>query len=463
MPELTADQPQRLPLVIDPENRDYTTNKDSKLINGYMEKSPTTGQYRLFKRGGLLTSTTLSGNGYGVYNWLGDIYAVFGTTLYKNGVSVGTVDGTGGVYAFSSCLGTTPKLVLGNGVKGYVYDSGGGLVQITNINFPMPFFKGWAFLDATIYVMSSPAKIWGSNLNDPTTWDSLNVIQAQIEPDNGIALGKQLVYVVCFKQYETEIFYDAANAAGSPLGTVQGAKVNWGCASADSVQTLDGILFWAATNRGSGVQILALDNLKPLVISTPAIERLLDEGNFAAGNVFSWSFKDSGHWFYGLTLKDKNITMVYDYKERLWAQWTDSNGNYFPMVSSTFDSSLNHLFQHETNGKIYKLDQSYTNDDGSLITVDIYTPNFDGGVRRRKLLNFMEFIGDQQSGSVLQVRSSDNDYQSWTNFRNVDMSRKRPYLTNCGSFYRRAYHFRHKCNTPLRLEAVEMQLELGTL
>jgi len=58
---------------------------------------------------------------------------------------------------------------------------------------------------------------------------------------------------------------------------------------------------------------------------------------------------------------------------------------------------------------------------------------------------------------------SDDDYQTWSNFREVDLSKNRPMLTNCGTFRRRAYHFRHQSNTPLRIQAVELMIDLGTL
>jgi hypothetical protein len=149
--------------------------------------------------------------------------------------------------------------------------------------------------------------------------------------------------------------------------------------------------------------------------------------------------------------------------EKMWAQWTDANGNYYPMVASAVDASGNHIMQHESNGKLYTALQSYTNDDGSLITVDIYTPNYDGGVRRKKYLSAMEFIGDQTSGSILQVRKSDDDYLTWSNFRSVDMSLRRPFLQDCGTFYTRAHHMRHRANTTFRLQAVELQQSVGSL
>jgi hypothetical protein len=75
----------------------------------------------------------------------------------------------------------------------------------------------------------------------------------------------------------------------------------------------------------------------------------------------------------------------------------------------------------------------------------------------------MEFIADQVPGSILLVRSSDDDYQHWTDWRSVDLGSPEPYLTECGTFKRRAHNFRHQSNTAMRLQAVELQLDLGTL
>lgn len=460
----SVDKPPRLPLVVEPSNRDDTTSKDAKLVNCYVEsKGQGEGkEYWIYKRAGFFVNTTVAAAlGSGVYNWRGDIYAIFGATFYKNGVNTGTVDSTGGVYQFTSCLGATPKLVLGNGVKAYTYDSGAGLVEITDVDFVKPYVKGWAYLDGTVYYMTADAAIRGSDINNPQSWDALNKLIAQIEPDGGVALAKQLVYVIAMKQWTTEIFYDAANATGSPLGRVEGAKINYGCVSADSVQDCDGSLLYLASNRSAAVQVLMIENLKAKIISTKAVERLLNGADYT--QVFSWQFNDNGHRFYGVTMKNSNFTLVYDIAEDMWAQWTDPDGNYFPFVAATFNSTNQHIFQHVGNGKLYTADSGFLTDDTSLITVDIVTPNFDGGVRRKKYLKVMTVIADQTQGSTLTVRVSDDDYKTWTNWRTIDLNQKLPRLTDCGSFTRRATHFRHRAATPLRLQAVEMQLDIGTL
>ena len=47
--------PKRLPLVLQPENRDESTDKDAKLVNGYMERSSNNeSEYWIYKRPGLL-------------------------------------------------------------------------------------------------------------------------------------------------------------------------------------------------------------------------------------------------------------------------------------------------------------------------------------------------------------------------------------------------------------------------
>jgi len=410
-----------------------------------------------------------SATGRGVYNWLGNVYSVFGNTLYKDGIAVtGTVDTTNGSYKFSSCLNLyTPnvsKLQLGNGVKAYNYDASNGLVLISAAAFPAAFVKGWAYLNSVTYVGKSTGAIQGSDPDNPILWDALDVLYAAIEPDLGVALAKQLVYVVMFKQWSTEIFYDAQNATGSALAPVQGAKVNYGCAHADSISAVDeGILLWLSSDRTVGRHVIKMEGLKADIVSTDPVERLLV--GFDLTTIYSFGLKVAGHRFYVLTSVTSNLTLVYDLDTRMWQQWTDSSGNYFPFCAVTSNSSNQIVLQHATDGKLYLMSPTYYTDDGSVITVDIVTPNFDGGTNRRKQMTMMKFIADQTQGSILHVRKNDHDYTAdkWSNFRSVDLSRKQPVLTNCGSFVRRAHHFRHQSQTVMRVREIELQMDLGTL
>jgi hypothetical protein len=383
----------------------------------------------------------------------------------------------GVTYQINS-VGTTDFTLIGavSNTVGVVFTStgtGSGTGTVLLPNFPQTHVKGWAYLDGTLYVMDANSNIYGTStlaygaiggLDDPRVWDPLNVIVARTGHGGGVALAKHLSYVVALKGHNTEYFYDAANPLGSPLAPVQGAFSNHGCASADSVQDLQETVMWVTATQLGGPQVALLRDLAITIVSTPSIERLLRAADFTS--VASWSLEHYGHKFYGVTIKNSNITLVYDLDQNLWYQWTDSEGDYWKIVSHTSGTLQQPSFvQHETNGKLYlaAADYIYPTDDGTLIPVDIYTPNFDGEVDRRKTLSAMHFVVDQKTGSKLYVRVSDDDYQTWTNFREVNLGLKHPVLINCGTFIRRAWHFFHKANTPMRLKAVALQIDLGTL
>jgi len=450
--------PLRLPLLAMPDNRDTTSTKDAKLVNGYVEK---VGErdYWIFKRPGLTQFHSFGpGVGRGLYLWKDHLYSVFGDTLLKDFTPLMTVSNAG-LYSFTQTQGVPDYLFMQNGLAAYVYD-GTTVTQVAS-NYPAITCYGSCFLDSTLYVMDPQSNIWGSDLNNPLSWDALNVIQARAEPDIAVALAKQLVYVVALKTWSTQFFYDAANAVGSPLLPVPAANIPYGCANGYSLQDIDGTLFWLSRNRSSAVQVIACNALKPTVISTKPVERLLSTADLT--DMRSWYRKNRGHIMYGLTIPASNLTLVYDLSENIWSQWTDSQGNFLPIAAAIYTYTLEHYIQHTSNGTTYTMDQEFLTDDGSIITLDLVTPNFDAGTRYTKYLSTMEFIADQVPGSSLQVRYSDDDYQTWSNFRSVPLGNRRPMLTDCGSFRRRAWNLRHHAATRFRLQAVDLSLLLGTV
>lgn len=470
--------PQRLPLLIDPQNRYSSTNKDAKLVNCYAEVDHDRN-LNIYRRPGMLEwgiPPATNASGQGVFFWNDAVYSVFNGVLYKGLTQVATgLDATGGVYSFSSIMGATPKMVLQNGVQGYSYADTPGLsatLHSINTSYPQYTCKGWAYLNGAQYVLQKggsaqpvfPAVVWGSKVNSVDQagdWDALDYITAQIEPDSGVALAKQLVYVICLKEWSTEVFYDVGNATGSPLQNAENAKITYGCASADSVQNINEILFWISNNRSASNQVVMLENLQLKVVSTPEIDRLLNQADLST--VYSWQIKLNGHSFYVLTIKNANLTLAYDWMQNRWCQWTDVSGNYVPIVSSCRDSSGNHILQHETNGTLYYASSNYLDDNGSIIPITIVTPGFDAGTRRRKMLGAMTFVGDQVPGSLLYVQVSDDDYQTWSQPRVVDLGINSPRLHNCGSFAQRGFKFTVNNNLPFRLSAVELQFDIGLL
>lgn len=460
--------PPRLPLVIVASNRDGTVDKDARLVNCYIEVTKE-GELDIYKRPGLSSFDVVAVDkpGRGIYFWQGSLYSIFGDAIYKDGVLLDDgLDETNGVYRFDSNLGATPKLIFGNGAAAYATDGTtvSSALHSIDSDYPEETVKGFAFLNGFTYVMQPQAVIWNSannSVDQPGDWDSLDFIRAQIEPDGGVFLAKQLVYVVALKEWTIEYFFDAGNPSGSPLQSVQGMKIAYGCAHQDSVQKINDILFFLSIDQTNSLQVSSVDKGAHRIISTPAIDRLL--ANIDTTTIYSWQLKIGGHSFYVITFKEGNLTLSYDITQDLWFQWTDADGNYFPIVASAYNADKQHILQHESNGRLYVVsNESYT-DLNDPIVVDIITPIFDADTSRRKQLNVLKVVGDQVEGSTLQLRKSDDDYETWSNWRTVDMGLRQPKLTNCGTFTKRAYHIRHTANTPLRLRALEVQYDVGTL
>lgn len=191
---------------------------------------------------------------------------------------------------------------------------------------------GIVYLDNTFYVMSANAVIYGSDLNDATSWNALNFVGANIEPGVGKALAKSQNYVIAFKEWSTEFFYDAANAVGSPLSTVGNGFNLVGCANGDSVSNLDGTLFWVSQTRQKGRGVHMMQGLQEQQISTPDIERILNLSTLAS--IYSFGVKIAGHSFYVLTLVDLNMTLVFDLVSKAWTQWSSLTAGAAVSVSS---------------------------------------------------------------------------------------------------------------------------------
>ncbi|CAB4120874.1 Bacteriophage P22, Gp10, DNA-stabilising [uncultured Caudovirales phage] len=460
LPEST--RPPLLPLF---DSRNDTGKLDSKLVNGFLEKGQD-GNIWANKRPGLTTTQNIAvaGNGTGCYFWarMGALYSVVGGNLYKEAILVGAVPALGGFVTFGETLGTPAYLFIKGATGAYTVTSAGVFAQVVDADYPANTVQGSAYLDGTTYVMDTAGRIWGSALNDPTSWDALNVIVPQIEPDLPIAIAKQLIYVVAFMASTTEIFYDAANPVGAPLLPVQNAKMSVGALQSDMIQSIDDVLYFQGINKTSTPAIYKIEGVKLKKISTAAIDKLL---GFYVG-IRSWQARRGGHSYYGFKAQAVG-SLVYDISMDEWYIWTEA-GDYLDIVASTSNTSGQSYLQSSATGSLFRsfnpdvyTDYStYTNTVGALKT-DIITPNFDGGTRVKKYLAKLRLVADQNSGGSLKVCWSDDDYKTWSPWQVVNLQEDSPQLTQLGSFKKRAFWFQHESSTAFRMASAEMELLAG--
>ena len=417
---------------------------------------------------GSLTTMTLTNRGFGYTSaptvtigntWVASATIALNAQIYYGAnLYTATVGGTLGVTAPTHTSGA-----VANGTATLTYAGAAATASMALNAFPSNPVDGLVYLDGYVFAMDSKAQIWQSDQEDPTSWNPLNYITSNAESDQGVGIAKHLNYLVAFGQWSTEFFYDNANAVGSVLSVNSSARLELGCASGDSVQSFEETILWVTSAAEGGRQVAMLSGLQAVPISNPSVEKFLNASNLQG--VYSWSYKIAGHTFYGLVLTDQDITLVYDLKEKEWHYWTTSKAfigggeGYFECTfvqPFPISSNVNYVLDAVT-GNVYTISPETYVDPFGPISVRIVTQRMLLGTYNRKVNSCLTLTGDSISDTI-NVRHSDDDYNTWSNYRQLDLSLTKPCLYNLGSFKRRAYEFFYTGNFPLRLENAELQL-----
>lgn len=252
-------------------------------------------------------------------------------------------------------------------VSSYTWD---GTTLSTNVDadYPSATVPGVAYLNGRMYVMEADGTISHSDEDNFHSWDALNFVTAQFEPDQGVALARNGEYITAFGEYTVEFFFDAQNPTGAVISAVPNQTIMVGCANANSVQQIARGLIWLAQQRGLGgaVQlakfVAVLQGFEYERVSNEDIDRLImasDETSISSGVVTI-----AGHEFYVLCFRNNDLSIVYDVKEKHWAQWT------LGTVSTRTVSTLT-----ASNGVATVAHDSHGLSDGDPITVGGASPS----------------------------------------------------------------------------------------
>lgn len=339
---------------------------------------------------------------------------------------------------------------------------------------------GFPYLDGFCFLLDEDTgRIYNSTIYDPNLWDAANFILATSEADEPVALARHLNYIVAFSKKGTEFFYNAGNAAGSPLALNESAYLEIGCLNGYTIAHPEQSLIWLGEAVNFGRSVYMLNGLSPVKVSTPYIEKylnILDNTDLAAGQVRAFCIKIAGHTMYVLNLLNRDWTFVYDLDEKKWYQWTsqdddttgyDGTEEYFLPVSMAANieyasSDLAIYAQDNSTGKIYTINPDVPTDDGEHIYFRAVSSLEDSGTTKRKFYRRVEAVGDKIEGT-LAIRHTDDDYATWSTRRTVTLSDTRPILYQNGTGRRRAWEIFSSSDVPIRLSSLEMDFDIGEM
>lgn len=385
-----------------------------------------------------------------------------------------TGDGSGATATATVADGSLTGITITNVGTGYTsaptisFSGGGGSGATATAylnSFPTGHIPTPVFIDGYV-LLPRDSDIYNCVLDEPNNWDASNFLTAEQFPDKVVALARQNNQVVVLGESSIEFFYDAANISGSPLSRNDSAIIQMGCAFPYAVYQQERTYLYVGQSESGGRAAWIVDGFTPKKISDEFIDRILDAETNPL-NVYGFGFRTMGHMFYLLNLPTLRKTLVYDVEEKLWHEWTSlvADVNVEFQYNYGADNHTGKMYlQHKSSGQIVYISPQIYQDISTPIHVEITTNKYDMDTYRRKFMSGFRLVGDRYTTATLNkitVYWSDDDYQTWSNGKEIYLTDDYPNFSRLGAFRRRAFKIVHQLNTAFRAESIEVDYTEG--
>jgi hypothetical protein len=456
-----------------------TTGGDQRFINVIFDvvKNTITGNSTVYvyKRPGFATHITPAAGqpGTALRAWAsqgsGDkLISAFGgtnSTIYDGTTSLGAITGQAKFIDEADVGGTPTLMITSTDNTLWQYTTGGGLAQVVDVDFPgnaaLTITGRMVSMDGYNFVMATNGRIYNSDLNSITAWQSTGFLSAQMYPDFGVGLARYKNQLVAFGKETVEFFHITDNINGSPLARTEQGFIRLGCASQYGyVQMEDTVAWCSATDRG-GVSVYMLDGFQPKKISTAAVDSQLA---VAGPNTLRINCLK----VFGKTLilvHANNLCFCYNIEDDIWCEW-NSQVPLWHDITCTIGSAwrVYSISNLGTSGKIFTINPTALTyqDNGAAMTMYIQTSKVDFGSMNRKFFHRLTLVGDVAfTATTTFVAWTDDDYRTVPFFYTMSLANTRPFITRNGTAYRRAFIISDSTNAAIRLEAIEVEYTEG--
>lgn len=479
-PAKSTYQTKKVNLMFQPNNRGTNVSTDEDYLNVFIElvknKELQDEDAYITKRDGVSSYiSAVSGTDIRGMHYNEDfkkLYYCVGSTMYIWNVATNVLSSTN--LAF---FGTTSGDV---GFCDYLYDTGVVVViatdgttlkQITSadvitqctdpdlpVHVPNP-----VFLDGYLFVLASgTSDLYNSDLNNPLLWTPGNFISAEIDADTAKGVYKLNNYLVVFGSKSIEYFWDAANATGSPLQRNDTpVKLN---GLLGAVASHGNKIYFVGNNVSGEPDAFVLEDFKIEPLGDQNLVRYL--GSLTTDAYTNWKgsiIGIQGHTFY--LLNAGTLTYVMDLETKLWTRWAyQQSGSFLAQfaVNTKNANTYRPLFALEGSTVVHQMSPSVYQDSGITFTCSGITDNEYFDTYNQKAMYRVTVWADKPSSTAsLTLQWSDDDYQSYSTARTIDLFQERPSTNQLGRFRRRAFKWSFTNNTSFRIKGLEVNINQG--
>lgn len=416
----------------------------ARLLNCYAEQLPPDAKTRLIltRAPGIHAHTSLATAPVrGMHSWLGVLYVVSGTTLYKvtdsAATSLGTIPGSGGV----SIEHNDQYMVIVANPNAY-YTDGTTVTQITDSDFTSRGAKYVKFCDNYMLFMEpNTGRFFGADVGSVTSFNALSFATAEGNPDNLVGMEVDHRQVILLGSESGEIWYNSG-ASGFPFERSINGFFELGCFNGDTIAKLDNSVFWVANNY----TVVRLSGATPIRVSTHAVEQFLTTVDTTT--LRSYSYTQDGHFFYVLCCSSG--CYVFDVTTNEWAERSTYPYDYFKWQYSAYSSGRQYVGDYYSGNVCYLDPVNYTDNTGIHRMEWTYQPVYSENKRavHHRLEIVMEtgvgITSGQGSDPEVMLAYSDDGGQTWTNLPNKKIGQigrydTRVWWTGLGSARQRVY------------------------
>ncbi len=171
-----------------------------------------------------------------------------------------------------------------------------------------------------------------------------------------------------------------------------------------------------------------------------------------------------GHTIY--VLNAGPTTYVCDVESRKWTRWAYQVTDSFPIiyaVRTTTNTSRKTVFALAgADSAIYYMSDALYQDTLVNYTFRIVTESLDFGTLNRKMMARWSLLVDRPSvTSYVQLYWSDDDYQTYTGPRQININSDLPTTHRLGQFRQRSFKLEYVDNYPFRVQRFEVDVNKG--
>jgi len=401
---------QSIPFSVSSSSGYSSKNNDAELINMFvhMEEAGSKSNHILMNTEGAEFILEAPYTIYGTYEFKDTLYIATEQALYEYLPVTQTLKDLGVISFDRNVVFSDNGIdIMIVGVNGYAYTPSTGVLKNMSSEagwYPadtVTYMDGYFIFNRTGTGQFFISKLYSTEL-DPIDWAS-----AESAPDDtlGVLVSNRQLWL--FGERSIEVWYDSGDP-DFPFTRISGAVTDIGLTSHNTLgKSRDNIFF-----VGNDFKVYVTNGYTPSVVSTPAVEKLLDKCDVSLLNGFC--FTNNGHWFYVLQI-DNKYTYVYDKDTAQWHRRKSCDTEKW-LIDGTLNINYSNNLVGYSEKSFYNLSIHHLTEDNKPIRREAISLPINQGVNRFVLAEMqldMETGFDIEAKVILQL--SDDGSVTWSN------------------------------------------------